>query len=280
MTGKRAWALGLVVAMTLCSAPEAAAWPVELMQALSRDARKLLPKSLAALMAERETEIFQAAMMFPPETSRALALDLSTGQLTPETIAVLDMRAKETTALFREKQVSEAIVKLGSLVRVPADLSDPVLSVGPHGYPVGVTREYYAFVNAHIGEIPVVLDNASALKMDRRRLPAYWQATLQRTRLDSPVIRTTLFANGRLISHRALDYRSPVFGVASLAYSRAVTAIAATWLAVWREVRGDLTRQPSPSPVVPTDAPPLPAAERVPPPPSPAPPLRAAGAQQ
>jgi len=28
-----------------------------------------------------------------------------------------------------------------------------------------------------------------------------------------------------------------VFGVASLSYSRAVTAIAATWLAVWREAR-------------------------------------------
>jgi hypothetical protein len=30
--------------------------------------------------------------------------------------------------------------------------------------------------------------------------------------------------------------------VASLSYSRAVTAIAATWLALWRESRGDLTR--------------------------------------
>lgn len=277
---KRAWAAALLAAMTLGSAPDAAAWPLELMQALSRDARRLLPGSLAALMAEREKEIFEAAARFPPETSRALALDLATGQLTPETIAVLDMRARETAQLFREKRVSEGIVRLGSLVRVPADLSDPVLSVGPHGYPVGVTHEYYAFVNAHIDEIPVVLDNAAALRMDRRKLPSYWQATLQRTRLDSPVIRTTLFPNGRLISHRALDYRSPVFGVASLAYSRAVTAIAATWLAVWREVRGDLTRQPSPVPVVPKDAPPLPAAERVPPPPSPGPPLRAAGSLQ
>ena len=47
-------------------------------------------------------------------------------------------------------------------------------------------------------------------------------------------------------------------------FSRAVTAIAATWLAVWREARGDLTRTPSPVPVHPSDAPPIPGAGRVP----------------
>jgi hypothetical protein len=45
-----------------------------------------------------------------------------------------------------------------------------------------------------------------------------------------------------VVDHRTIDYRSPVFGVASLSYSRAVTAIAATWLALWRDSRGDLTR--------------------------------------
>ena len=67
-----------------------------------------------------------------------------------------------------------------------------------------------------------------------------------------------------MVDHRTLDYRSPVFGVASLSYSRAVTAIAATWLAVWREARGDLTRIPSPATVTPSDAPPIPGAGRVP----------------
>ena len=48
-----------------------------------------------------------------------------------------------------------------------------------------------------------------------------------------------------------------MFGVASLSYSRAVTAIAATWLAVWRDVRGDVTRTPRPETVAPSDAPPV-----------------------
>ena len=104
----------------------------------------------------------------------------------------------------------------------------------------------------------MVLDDAPALRdAAPRPRPATGRRVLGRSRQDSPVIRTELFRNGRLVSHRTIDYRSPVFGVGSLAYSRAVTAIAATWLAVWREVRGDVTRTPQPAVVRPSDAPPV-----------------------
>lgn len=239
-------------------APAAEAWPAEIMESLARDARRLVPRTLAQLMAEREKEIFEAARLFPPELSQPLAADLGTGLLRAETIAALDARTAEASALLREQRVSEGVIHLGALMRIPADLADPVLSIGPAGYPFGVTREYYAFVSASLDKIPVVIDNEAALKLERRRLPMYWQAVLGRSRADSPVIGVELFQRGRIISHRAIDYRSPVFGVASLAYSRAVTAIAATWLAVWRDVRGDVTRTPRPTMVAPVDAPPVP----------------------
>ena len=252
-------ARGLALAAGVLLLPaHAAAWPSEIMVSLARDARRLVPPSLARLMAEREKEIFEEARAFPPDLAQALAADLSAGALRPETLALLDAHARDAANLLREQRVSEGVVKLGALLRIPADLSDPVLSAGPEGYPFGVTREYYTFVSGSLDKIPVVVDNEPALKLDRRRLGGYWQSVLGRSREDSPVIRTELWKNGRLVSHRAIDYRSPVFGVASLSYSRAVTAIAATWLAVWRESRGDLTRQPKPQTVAPSNAPPVP----------------------
>jgi ribosome modulation factor len=143
-----------------------------------------------------------------------------------------------------------------------------VLSAGPEGYPSGVVREYYAFVSSNLSKIPVVLDDPSSLKLARRELPAYRQGLVDRSRPQSPVLRTELFRNGKVVSYRSIDFRSPVYGVASLSYSRAVTGIAATWLAVWREARGDLTRQPRPRPVTPqNDAPPVPTPDRRSPPP-------------
>jgi hypothetical protein len=245
-----------LLAVALLLAPRAAgAWPATLMESLARDARRLIPRTLATLMAEREKEIFEEARAFPPELGQALGADLTAGQLQPATVAALEARTAETLRLFKERRVSEGVIRLGAMLRIPADLSDPVLSAGVEGYPPGVTREYYAFIETNLDKIPVVLDNKTALKLRRHGLPDYWQGLLGRSRIDSPVIRTELFQRGRLVDHRTLDFRSPVFGVGSLSYSRAVTAIAATWLAVWRDARGDVSRIPAPSEVKPTDAP-------------------------
>ena len=241
-----------------------AAWPAEIVESLGRDARRLVPRSLSTLMGEREAEIFAAARAVPPEVTQALARDLALGELRPATLALLDARATQAARLFRERRVSDGVVELGALMRIPADLSDPVLTAGAPGFPPGVTREYYAFLGASLGKIPVVLEEPAALRLQRGELPAYWQGVLGKSRVHSPVIRASLFRDGRLVDHRTLDFRSPVFGVASLAYSRAVTAIAATWLAVWRDVRGDLTRMKPAAEVRPSDAPPLPPQARLP----------------
>ena len=258
----------LATSLVLCFASAAGAWPAVLMQSLGRDARRLVPRSLARLMAEREPQILEEAQRFPPEIVQALAADLGAGVLQPATLAALEGRASEAVELFQERRVSDGVVKLGALLRIPADLSDPVLSAGNEGYPSGVVREYYAFVAGSLDKIPVVLDDAAALRLPSRRLPAYWQSILGRSRSHSGVIRTELFQNGRVVDHRTIDYRSPVFGVGSLSYSRAVTAIAATWLALWREVNGDLTRIPTTRELKPQEPP---AASASPSPASPSP---------
>jgi hypothetical protein len=209
---------------------EASAWPATLVQCLARDARRLLPRSLARLIAEREPQVLEEAARFPPALGQALTADLQAGRLQPETLAALDAQAADAISLLKQQRVQEGIVRLGALLRVPADLSDPVLTAGAVGYPAGVTREYYAFIEGNLAKIPVVLDDPPALKMPQ---------------------------GGRVVSHTRIDFRSPVFGVASLSYSRAVTSIAATWLAIWREARGDITRMRSPRELLPRDAPPV-----------------------
>lgn len=236
---------GAVVALAAFSAP-AAAWPASVMESLARDARRLLPRSLATLMHLHEREILEACQRFPPDLARLMAADLAAGELQPETVAALEQHAQQAVDLLRQKRVSEGIVQLGALLRIPADLADPALMAGEAGYPSGVTREYYAFVEASLDKIPVVLDDPPALKLRRDKLGPYWRQVHGRSRGDSGVIRIEMLRNGQVVDHRTLDYRSPVFGVASLAYSRAVTSIAATWLTLWRSAGGDLTRMREP----------------------------------
>jgi len=243
--GRRRLAALLAAPLALAPRP-AAAWPAQITGSLLRDAQRLVPRTLARLVGEREKELLEQAQRFPPELGQALAVDLGAGRLQPATLLSLDGHARHAVEMLRNRRVGDGILHLGSVLRIPADLSDPVLSAGPEGYPPGVVQEYYAFIQANLDKIPVVLDDPEALKLERRDLGGYWQRILSRSREQSGVIRAELFRGGRVVPHRAIDFRSPVFAVASLSYSRAVTAIAATWLALWRESRGDLTRQPVP----------------------------------
>ena len=246
----------LAVCLLLLSVPQRAlAWPAETMAALSRDARKLLPRSLGRLLGERESFVLDETRRFPSDLSRALAQDLPSGRLRQETLDALAAHADVAFGLLKNGQVSEGLVRLGGLLRIPADLSDPVLAVGPEGWPPGLTREYYALFAANLGKMPVVLDDRAALKLTRKELPALWQSLVERSRVQVPVMREALFVGGRVVDHRRLDYRSPAWAVSSLAYSRAVTGAAATWLAVWREANGDTTRMPTAREVVPQPQP-------------------------
>ncbi len=241
----------LLAALVLAPAAPAAAWPEALMHGLARDARRLLPDSLNRLIGERQERIFEELRRFPPELSQALGRDLRAGRVRPDTAQRVDARLGECVRLLREGRLTDGLVLLGSTLRVAADLSDPVLAVGPDGYEPGVVREYYAFVQTNLDKIPVVLQDRGALHLERAALPLYWQSLLARSREQAQVVRGEMWRGGRAVDHRRLDFRSPVFGVAQTSYSRAVNAIAATWLAVWREARGDTTRTPSPIPVAP-----------------------------
>jgi len=231
----------------------AGAWPAETMTALSRDARRLLPRSLARLLGEREAQVRLELRRFPLDIAQALAVDIPAGRLQPDTLAALDYESGRVVELLREGRVSEGLVRLGALLRIPADLTDPILVGAPGGWPPALPREYYALLDANLDKMPVVLDEATPLDVTRAELPALWQSLLDRSRPQAPVIRAELFRSGRVVDHRRLDYRSPAWAVASISYSRAVTGIAATWLAVWREARGDATSMGRPREVAPRD---------------------------
>ena len=252
----------LAAVLLALAAPEAGSWPADTMTAVGRDARRLLPRSLAHLLAEREPQIQDQVARFPPELVRALAEDLPSGRLRAQTLSALSAEVDGSIRLFHERRTSEGLVRLGALLRISADLSDPVLAVGPEGWPPGLTREYYALFDANLERMPVVLDDPKALELKLAQLPELWQSLVDRSREQVPTIREELFRGGRVVSHARLDYRSPAWAMASIAYSRAVTATAATWLAAWREAHGDPTLAGRPRLVTPQDAPGTPVADR------------------
>lgn len=263
----RPFARGLLALLLAALPTAAAAWPADTVVAITRDARRLLPRSLNKLLGERESLVRDELQRFPPQLAQRVFADLPSGRLSPPTLEALQAEVDRVAALLHEGRMSEGLPRLGALARIPADLSDPMLTVGPEGWPPGLAREYYALFAANVTRMPVVLEDRAALETSRQQLPALWQSVLDRSRAQAPTVRAEMFRDGRVVSARSLDYRSPAWAVSSLAYSRAVAAVAATWLAAWRSANGDLTNQPGTRVAVPRDAPAPTADGRRPPPP-------------
>ena len=238
------------LAVLVLSPQPAQAWPAAINDAIARDARRLLPRGLAAALAHRDEQVRAEMARLPEGALRGLGADVLGGRLTPETVAATQPLIDETLALFKTRRVGDGLVRLGSLARVPIDLSDAGLA-SDEGLPPRVREEYYLFVQANLDKVPVVLSDPHALELSRADLPGYWQRLLEDSRTQTAIIRNEMLRDGRVVDHRAIDYRSPVFAVAALSYSRAVTAVAATWLAVWREAHGDLSARPRPTEVIP-----------------------------
>ncbi len=236
--------LALLISLLTASASPLLAWPAALEESLYRDAQRLLPRSLALLLHDRERAVLAASRASSPEMT-GLKSEIAAGRLSPPTLLAIDTQLRDVATLMQRREFSAGLLRLGTLLRVAADVSDPVLASAEPVAPE-VAVEYYAFVQAHLDKIPVVLNDRRALGLRREELPEYWQSLLVRSREDAPVLSTELFAGGRIVRHETLDYRSPVFGVGSLAYSRAVNGIAATWLAGWRSVRGDMGQMREP----------------------------------
>jgi hypothetical protein len=230
----------LVLLASIGGARPALAWSPTLEQSLYRDAQKLLPRSLAMLMEDRERAVLAAAEQPPPGLA-GFRSELAEGALTPQTLSAFEAELKGATDMMQHRQLGAGLVRMGAVLRVAADVCDPALAQQGQ-LPAAVTAEYYAFIETNLDKIPVVVDDPKALEIARKDLPEYWQALLTRSRSDVPVILGEMIHQGRVVRHQAIDYRSPVFGVGSLAYSRAVTGIAATWLATWRSVKGDMGR--------------------------------------
>ena len=102
------------------------------------------------------------------------------------------------------------------------------------------------FVAANRDKIPLVVVDPDSMRMKVDALPGFLGDVVAKTAVQATLLRAEAQDDGRVVPHAEIDFRSPVFAVASTAYSRSVSAVAATWIAIWRSAGGDLKRQKPP----------------------------------
>lgn len=244
--------LAVLLAFVGGAAP-AFAWPADLARSIARDARRLVPRSLADVLAAQEAEIVADARDAAMPALPLLYADLPRGRVSAATRKAIGGELATRVAAFRGESFRAGVVGLGRAYRLAVDLADPGLGAGLGTDPrsAAIRREFYLFVVANRDKIPLVVAPQDALRLRLEAIPDFLADVAATAPAQSARLREEGQENGRVLRHDEIDFRSPVFAVASTAYSRSVTAVAATWIAVWRASGGDMTRQKTPQVVSP-----------------------------
>jgi hypothetical protein len=226
----------------------AAAWPADLSQRIAKDALRLLPQSLVEVFRAHETEIFTDARVSKMKALDLVYADLPKGRLDASTKAALAEEFARRVKELHGRDFRGAVIALGATYRLAVDLADPAVgaSLGSDAKARAIRREFYAFVTANLDKIPVVVVAPESMRFDLERMPAFLDEVAAKTPDHTTLLRIEAQEDGRVLRAAEIDFRSPVFAVASTAYSRSVNAVAATWIAIWRKAGGDMQRQKAP----------------------------------
>ena len=150
------------------------------------------------------------------------------------------------TLIDEGKAAAADIAASGGQARfVAVDLADPGVGagLGVDEKARAIRREFYLYVASNRDKIPLVVAEPASLKLRLDALPGFLAEVMVKASAQAALLRAEGQESGRVLKSTEIDFRSPVFAVASTAYSRSVGAVAATWIAIWRSAGGDLQRQ-------------------------------------
>jgi len=179
--------------------------------------------SLQAWPAAAYTKIFRNAEHALPKALAALLKDFDSVLIQPCRVMSADEAVEQAIKSFRKKNLDPAVL-VGSIRDAGCSvawISDPQLDSL-------VTAQSSKFAVVFYGYHPLIQDGKFDEFIKLRREES--QRLLQRLRRSS-----------ELPNRNDVVENSPQFGIASIAFSHAVTDVANVWYHIWKSSNGDLT---------------------------------------
>jgi hypothetical protein len=156
------------------------------------------------------------------------------------------MKDVEIRALLEERRSPRRIVyEFGALAHLVADLAFPLNASDADPREPLYREAYRRYIESMLGRIPFVFDRVPPPDLVRGDLKAFGLASARRAAGNYRPIGPAFRDDGTPVGPHALDERSVPFGVASLAYSHAVSNITWVWMHAWKSVNGDMTGTPA-----------------------------------
>jgi hypothetical protein len=270
---RRAPALpSLVCLLAVCAAPPPPAWgwTSAMDERVTREAARLMPASLRAIL-ETHAESLRAGAREAAGEEPADVHSMDPGQKGASAAARLEeLIPQAVSAIDDHRPFAEVARLLGRIAHYAGDLNNPLQAASEDPREDRYATQYTVYVERNLAKYPLVfygwadasLDTASS---PRQGVRAFAEQAARRSRGDYAPIRTAYDPGNPVPRERRFDERSLPFGIGSLSWSRTVTDTARLWRHVWRLAHGDMAGTPyleaqKTAAGPPSQKPPLPAA--------------------
>ena len=217
------------------------AWPAPTYRNMVYDTLLIMPPTLRRVLWRNEAYLLKGVFGLEGEMASALARDGLAGSLSQDTARAVDQRVDGIAEQVNQhRPFREVAFELGKLLRIAADLADPTVVGASDPRLARASGEFHRFVTLHLEEFPLVYDWSlpSTLK-GGVSVTTLLQRLSSTSRASVPDLADAFWKDGRLVPATAFDYRSVPYAMASLGYSRGVTAASYLWLAAWEKANGD-----------------------------------------
>ena len=244
MNRGRILAAVLVAGSAAVAASPAGAWTGATRARMLRDALKVTPPSLNAILEHHRHDLDRGMESPSAHETEEVHFQCADGSAGLAAAAVAS-KESETEALLAEKHsLRRFVFEMGTLAHLTADVSFPLGASDADPREPLYREAYRAYIETVLEKIPFVLDPTSAPRLDRGDIAGYLMESAGRTARNYEQIGAAFSDDGTPRSAQALDERSVPFAVASLAYSQAVNDIVRVWVHLWRSAGGDMTGAP------------------------------------
>lgn len=234
---RRLATLALPVLAGLLAASPADAWTPATQLEIAQQAAKIAPPDLRRQL-ERHPQALQRGVLEPFErASPDHHVRNADGSGRLDSVILGETRAA-IEAIRDHRPFAEIVHRLGRISHYLADANNPLSTSRSDPREPTYTDDYLRYVESAQDRFTVVFYGRGRALESREELPALLRITLDRSRKLYPEVGREYDRIGAVRGSELFDDRSTAFGVASLAFSHAVSDVAAVMRHVWIEAGG------------------------------------------
>ncbi|MFQ5876578.1 MAG: hypothetical protein ACE5JH_02635 [Acidobacteriota bacterium] len=243
-TGRRRAAVVAASILALTPAGPILGWTGPTRTRMIRDALAVSPPALVAIL-EPYDDRLRAGMIEPASREgEEVHYQHADGRRGLAAAGIARKVEDARAMLLRRRSPARFAYEMGALAHLVADAAFP-LNVSDADPREPLYREAYrSYIESVLDKIPFVLDRGGSEALEAGDVQAFIMESVRRAEASYPLIGPAFDDDGTPRTRAALDERSVPFGIASLAYSQAVSNIARIWRLTWASVDGDLRGTP------------------------------------